>query len=93
MYDTLYNMAKSGDADEIRGYLETYMESFPENEIRDFCENRAVNAILNYYAESARASETVFDFAVTLSENLNISDVDLCSITTQIGRASCRERV
>ncbi len=77
---TLYNMAKSGDADEIRGYLKAYMESFPENEIRDFCENRAVNAILNYYAESARASETVFDFAVTLSENLNISDVDLCSI-------------
>ena len=36
-------------ADELNGYLNEYVKTIPENEIRNYCANTSLNALLNHY--------------------------------------------
>ena len=50
---TLENLSREDDNTAIRKYLSDYVSAMPKNDVVSFCTNQAVNALLNYYAESA----------------------------------------
>lgn len=78
---TITILAKEKQEDELIQYLENY-----NNELSSvyshyfFCENSAVNAILNYYAQIAKQHQIELDWKISLASQIHISDVDLCSI-------------
>lgn len=81
---TLQVMANKGDMDEVRSYLDAYAGTMPENEIKHFCRNEALNAILNYYNHSASDAAIHMDIRISLPEDCPVRDVDLCSIAGNI---------
>jgi hypothetical protein len=77
-------LAQRDDMESIRSYLSSYSESLPQTDLTDYCSNVAVNAILNYYGQSAVKQQTEFKADVELPESIGISDVDLCTILGNI---------
>lgn len=55
-----------------------------ENDIIKYCNNNAVNALLNYYLTVAQNHDTKVRFSIHLPKNVNITDSDLCSIVGNI---------
>ena len=80
----LDEMLSVGDIDDARQYLTSYRVSMPKNEIVNYCEHAALNAILNFYGEAAHQHEIRLRIVVDLPKNLPLSDVDLCSIVGNI---------
>ncbi len=80
----LDEMLSAGDIDEARHHLKSYRISMPKNEIVNYCENTALNALLNYYGEAAHQNEIRLRIAADLPKNLPLSDVDLCNIVGNI---------
>ena len=80
----LDEMLSVGDTDDARQYLTSYRVSMPKNEIVNYCEHAALNAILNFYGEAAHQHEIRLRIVVDLPKNLPLSDVDLCSIVGNI---------
>ncbi|MCR4896062.1 MAG: GHKL domain-containing protein [Lachnospiraceae bacterium] len=77
-------LAQRDDMESIRSYLSSYRESQPQTDLTDYCSNVAVNAILNYYGQSAVKQQTEFKAEVELPGITGISDVDLCTILGNI---------
>ncbi len=73
-----------GDTDEARKYLTSYRISMPKNEVVNYCEHAALNALLNHYGEAAHQHSIRLRIVAELPEKLPLSDVDLCSITGNI---------
>ena len=80
----LDEMLSAGDTDEARKYLTSYRISMPKNEVVNYCEHAALNALLNYYGEAAHQHRIRLRIAAELPEKLPLSDVDLCSIAGNI---------
>ena len=49
-----------------------------------FCDNTAVNALLNFHMQTASARDIELNWEIDLPEKLGISDIDLCSIIGNI---------
>ena len=81
---TLKNLADQKNLKEITEYLETYIKDLPQNEIISYCKNNALNAILNHYTSVAKLNNIKLKVDIDIPDELNISDVDLCSITGNI---------
>ncbi len=81
---TLERLASNGDIDEIKSFLSRYTDSMPKNEMSYFCENTAVNALLNYYMEEANKAKTKFTLEVSLPDEMPVSDVEMCAIIGNI---------
>ncbi|MBR0280820.1 MAG: sensor histidine kinase [Oscillibacter sp.] len=91
---TLDELLSAGDAENAAKYLKEYIVSMPKNETTIYCNHPALNATLNYYAESARPSRVRLRIAVELPEKLPISDVEVCSIVGNLfdnAINACRE--
>ncbi len=80
----LDEMLSAGNIDDARHYLTSYRISMPKNEVVNYCENAALNALLNYYGEAAHQHKIRLRFIVELPDNLPLSDVDLCNIVGNI---------
>ena len=81
----LDELLSAGDAESAAKYLKEYIVAMPKNETVIYCDNPALNAVLNYYAEMARQYHIRMRITVDLpEENLPISDVELCSIVGNI---------
>ncbi len=65
-------------------YLKSYRVSMPKNEAVNYCDNTALNALLNYYGEAAHQHRIRLRIVADLPENLPLSDVDLCNIVGNI---------
>ena len=77
---TLTELYDMDNLEALGKHLHETVQSFPTNEIVHFCQNTALNALLNYYAHSADAYHIDFRFQSNLKDDLPISDVDLCSM-------------
>ncbi len=75
---TLNAMAADNDLEGIKYYLGKYAESVPENDVRHYCDNSAVNALLNHYAQSAVRNNISTNWEIDLPGSVNIDDLDLC---------------
>lgn len=83
---TIRVMAEKGDLDELNRYLDEYTNALPENEIKNFSRNIALNAVLNYYRTEAEANGIETSYRIDLPEGLKtgLSDNELCSIVGNI---------
>ena len=81
---TLSALYQQGKQEELGEYLHQYIEQLPKNEISVFCENAALNAMLNYYVHEAARDQIDFTLQVSLSKTVPVSDVDLCSMIGNI---------
>jgi len=69
-----------GDIDQLTKYMDEYRKSLPDDTDFTFCNNYAVNSILRYYSAIAKNEDISFDTHITLPENNQVSDADLCII-------------
>lgn len=81
---TMQMLANEGDLPELTKYLQKYMEALPENNIKPFCRNRAVNALLNYYYGKAEETGIPTDFSIDLSGAEDLPETVLCTILGNI---------
>lgn len=81
---TLKTLSEEGEYEKLDEYLSDYIDEMPQNTAAAYCQNNAVNALLNYYARTASANGVDLNLSVELEENLPISDVDLCSMVGNI---------
>ena len=72
-------MAQENDLEGIKTYLGKYIETMPENDVKTYCANSAVNAVLNYYAQSAVQNHVDLILKIDLPETVPISEIDLCA--------------
>jgi len=77
---TIQSYAAEGENESLAEYLSNYMESLPEYTKINFCENFAVNSILQYYFNIAKKENIQVDARLHVPKNTNISDTDLCII-------------
>ena len=73
-------MANSGDNKGIAEYLDSIGEQLSENELRYYCSNNVINALLSTYAERCAKAGIRFDVVVTMPKILTIPNYDLCII-------------
>ena len=73
-------LAASGDNEGIRRHLSGVQAHFTEDELRDYCSNNIINALLSSYAERCAGSGVNFDVAASVPTELTIPNYDLCII-------------
>ncbi len=76
----LTNLATEGKLEEIQSYLKQYNDAISEADVRRYCSNPAVNAILNYYAGVASTENIHYNIRVEMPESLPMSEQDICSV-------------
>jgi len=81
---TLAELYDAGDHEAVGRYLHQFIDSMPVSEVRYFCNDTALNALLNYYDHLTRQEQIGFSVQVRLPETLPVSDVDLCSMVGNI---------
>lgn len=81
---TLKGMAEAKDYAALDAYLDEYLKSLPVRDVENYCENSAVNALLNYYAQEAQRQGIFLNLQAELDRTTGVSDVDLCGILGNI---------
>lgn len=81
---TLDALVAAGDLNAVRAYLDEYLSIQPTNDTVPFCENPAVNALLNYYMHMAKSANIPLEWEIDLPKTLSISDIDLCGVLGNI---------
>jgi len=81
---TLEKLTEGGDIESIRSYLSRYTKSMPKNETAYYCENMAVNALLNYYRQQADDNDIKFSIEVDFPQELPVTDVEMCAVIGNI---------
>ena len=91
----LDSLANSGDIKSIRDYLSNYISNMPENEIRYYCKNNSLNALLNHYMRQCKSEKIKFECKIALPvKEISISTIDLCNIIGNLlenAVLACRE--
>lgn len=77
------NYIKTGNIRELDEYLKEYRASLlPPAEI--FCGNLALNSLIGYYNELSENTGAAFNVSVSLPEETDIPDMDLCAIVSNL---------
>lgn len=77
---TLRSLVMAGELDAVTTYLDDYLAIQPINDTVSFCENPAVNALLNYYYSMAKSAGIPMEWEISLPDSLKISNVDICCV-------------
>lgn len=80
----LTELAEEKDYPAIDEYLHRYRDTLPQKDTTDFCDDHAMNALLNHYQRRAESGEIRTDLKVMLPEMIHIDSIDLCSIVGNI---------
>ena len=75
----IHALQHMGD-DERKTYLENMQEELHRGDELFFCDNPAVNALLQEYANRSRAEQTRFNADLALDEQLPVDNLSLCVI-------------
>jgi len=89
----IQSYTSAGDINRLNDYLNKYMESLPDNRDIVFCENHAVNSILQYYLNIAKKESIEVDVLLEIPAIVSIPDSDLCIIfgnTVENAIEACR---
>ena len=81
---TMKNLYHEGNYDQLGQYIDEYYDALPVPETRRYCSNRALNALLNYYAGKAKENDIPVSFRIDIPQKIAVSDVDLCTIIGNI---------
>lgn len=78
----IHNYIKAENIQGLSDYIKEYSASLTPGSV--YCDNFALNSLLGYYKELSENSGAAFDTAVSLPEELPISDMDLCAIVSNL---------
>lgn len=81
---TLWELAASKDWESLEKYLIAYEKTLPRRETLVWCQNSAVNALLNYYAGIARHNTIRLKWEINLPASFLVPEPDLCSLLGNI---------
>ena len=81
---TMKNLYHEGSYSRLGEYIDEYYDSLPSPETKQYCPNRALNALLNFYAGKAKENGIRASFRFDLPRKISVSDVDLCTIVGNI---------
>ena len=81
---TMTELCDAGDMEGLREYLHQYVQSMPASEVTIFCNNSAVNALLNYYMHIASQNQIDLLLRIDVPDELPVSNVDLCDMIGNI---------
>lgn len=73
-------LADSGEFEALRTRLHEYNHELDANTPVSYCYNAALNALFNYYQETASSEQIETDWHIHIPEPLTISELDLCSL-------------
>lgn len=76
---SITQMVQNRAFDELTGYLSEYLNTLPDSQTI-YCQNVPANALLNYYASMMDQAQIHRNWKISLPENLQISDPELCSL-------------
>ncbi len=77
---TLLALAQENEIGKMLSYLQEYNQQLDSYSPSLYCKHPTANAILAYYADIAKSRQIHIDFHIDLPLQINISDIDLCSI-------------
>lgn len=77
---TLQRLAEDENYDALKSYLKKFVKTIPKKDVIEFCNNHAINALLNYYADNAKAAHITLHWVINLPSYCLIDDVDLCNV-------------
>ena len=77
---TLQGLLNEQDYASLSSYLDEYMKTLPVKETSDFCQNYALNSLLNYYQQAAQNQQIKTHWKIQLPYKIPIGDVDLCTL-------------
>ena len=63
--------------DELEKYLNSYQQSLPDDTLISFCENKAVNAVMLYFAQMAKNADIDYDVKAVIPEKISVDETDL----------------
>ena len=75
-------------------YIDASYEGLPSLDTVRYCENEALNALLNHYHRRAADAKIRTVFKIDLPDQFSVSDVDICAMTGNIlenGILACEE--
>ena len=81
---TMKNLYHEGDYTRLGEYIDEYYDSLPSPETKQYCQNGALNALLNFYAGKAKENGIRASFRIDIPRKISVSDVDLCTIIGNI---------
>ena len=81
---TLKELSDQGEYEKLSEYLNSYIEAMPSNTVVKYCQNNAVNALLNFYTRDAKQLNVDLNLSADLPEQLSVTDIDLCSMLGNI---------
>lgn len=76
---TMLSLAEQNDVEALKNYLQSFVADLPQNEIRAWCRNPSVNALLNYYETLLEMYGVRRQWEISLPD-CKISDNDLCGM-------------
>lgn len=68
---------RNKEYDKLEKYLNSYQQSLPDDTLISFCENKAVNAVMLYFAQAAKNADIDYDVKAVIPENIAIDETDL----------------
>jgi len=81
---TMQSLCREGNYPALERYINEYYAALPQAETTKYCRNLPLNALLNDYAAKAKESKIRINFRIDLPDIIDISDVDLCTVTGNI---------
>jgi len=70
----------TGETDRLAEYIDEYKATLPDESVITYCENYAINSVLQYYHSMAKNEGIKVSVHMELPERLSIRDSDLCII-------------
>ncbi len=77
---TISSLFQAGKIDELKDYVHLYENNMPKSEVIQFCGNNVVNAVLNYYYQTAQQEKIQTTIKVGIPDTIPFDEVDFCSL-------------
>lgn len=68
---------RNKEYDKLEKYLNSYQQSLPDDTLISFCENKAVNAVMLYFAQAAKNADIDYDVKAVIPDDIAIDETDL----------------
>ena len=81
---TLKELSSAKDYNTLDDYLSRYIDIVPQKNTQSFCQDNALNALLNHYYQRALKDNIKTDIEVSLPGKLHMDSISLCSIVGNI---------
>ena len=84
----------SGKTEELKAYIAQYRQMLPPDTFCTWCENYAVNTMVNYYVDEARKSGVDISVSMAVPQKLSMNEAEFCSVLGNLlenALDACRE--